>query len=122
MAIKPYPLRGVSYIDHMVSLCSIIHQLFGHIIQMIIQNHLNKHEDNTLYMDSFTSGRSEGEGRSPRDLADLTELRIFSPTLDKSMPPPWKIKKGSKKKTRELSNPSSLKSSKPLLFNINGFP
>lgn len=39
-----------------------------------------------------TSGRSEKEeeGRSPSDLADLTELRNFSPTLEKSMvPPPW---------------------------------
>ena len=39
---------------------------------------------------SSTSGRSEKEeeeGRSPRDLADLTELRNFSPTLEKSMPP-----------------------------------
>lgn len=36
----------------------------------------------------YTSGRSELEGRKPRDLADLTELRNFSPTFEKSIPPP----------------------------------
>ena len=39
-------------------------------------------------LEAITSGRSEVGGRSPRDLADRTELRIFSPTLDKSIPPP----------------------------------
>lgn len=41
----------------------------------------------------ITSGRSEVGGRRPRDRAERTEVRIFSPTLDKSMPPPpppWK--------------------------------
>lgn len=67
----------------------------------------------------ITSGRSEAEGRRPSDLADLTELKIFSPTLDKSMPspPPWNNRNGSRKKNLEPSNPS-LKS--PL--NRNGFP
>lgn len=54
-----------------------------------------------------TSGRSEEEeeGKSPSDVADFTELRNFSPTLDKSMPSPWDNKRGSKKKTLELSKP-----------------
>lgn len=41
----------------------------------------------------ITSGRLEVGGRRPRDRAERTEVRIFSPTLDKSMPPPpapWK--------------------------------
>jgi|APAra0007618407_1042631.scaffolds.fasta_scaffold17588_2 hypothetical protein len=75
----------------------------------------------------ITSGRSEieGEGKRPREVADLTELRNFSPTLDKSMTPvPWDNKKGSKKKTLELSKaapePSSFRSPPPL--KRNGLP
>lgn len=77
--------------------------------------------------DSFTSGRSEAGGSKPSDLADLTELKIFSPTLDKSIAPPCESKKnGSKKKTLELSipppptptPPPSLKSASKM----NGFP
>lgn len=70
------------------------------------------------YGEELTSGRSEVEGSRPRERADLTELRIFSPTFEKSIPPPWDSKSGSKKKTREVSNPPSLKS--PL--NRNGLP
>lgn len=89
--------------------------------------HQTKHETHRIAVqqscimsktwNSITSGRSEAEGRRPSDLADLTELRIFSPTLDKSISPPWNNKKGTKNKTPGLSKPS-LKS--PL--NKNGFP
>ena len=74
--------------------------------------------------ESSTSGRSEeeeGEGKSPRDVADLTELRNFSPTLDKSMPWPWDNKRGSKKKSLELSNPPPPSLRSPPL-NRNGLP
>ena len=77
-----------------------------------------KHITRIRYRKIITSGRSEVEGRRPSDLADLTELKIFSPTLDKSIPPPWDNKNGTKKKTLELSKPSLLKS--PL--NKKGFP
>lgn len=52
----------------------------------------------------------------PSDLADLTELKIFSPNLDKSISLLCNNKKGTRNKTLELSNPS-LRS--PL--NKNGF-
>lgn len=56
----------------------------------------------------ITSGRSEVEGRRPRDRAERTELRIFSPTLDKSMPPPppWK-------KINEVNNKTLVPSKPP---------
>lgn len=67
----------------------------------------------------ITSGRSAVEGKSPSDLAERTELRIFSPTLDKSIPPPWNNKKGTKTKKLGLwKPPSSVKSP----FNKKGFP
>lgn len=58
-----------------------------------------------------TSGRSDGAERMPSDRADRTELRIFSPTLDKSIPPPWNRKSEAKNKTLGPPKPSLLKSS-----------
>lgn len=56
---------------------------------------------NAFVLEAITSGRSEVGGRSPRDLADRTELRIFSPTLDKSIPPPRNQKAETMKKILE---------------------
>jgi hypothetical protein len=72
-------------------------------------------------------------GKRPRDLAERTELKIFSPTFDKSIPPlspppppppppPCNNKKGTKKNNLELSNPKRTPSSPKSAFNKNGFP
>lgn len=49
---------------------------------------------------SGTSGRGGGAtgvgGRRPRERAERTELRSFSPTRERSMPPPWIRSRGRK--------------------------
>lgn len=52
----------------------------------------------------LTSGRSEAGGRRPRDLAERTELRSFSPTRDRSIPPPWRKSKERNSRGPGLSN------------------
>lgn len=94
-------------------------QLKSKALLRISKHQLNLIQLHNSYQKSSetTSGRSEVVGRSPSDLADLTELKIFSPTLDKSIPPPCSNKKGTKKRNLEVSNPS-LKSPS----NAKGFP
>lgn len=84
---------------------------------------VNKH-----YRSWITSGRSDVEGRKPMDLAERTELRTFSPTFDKSIPPPqspappWENRSEPKKKNLESSKPSGFKLAwlKAIGINANG--